>query len=136
MRKGLFERSPFLTFPHEKTTFQWPKVVSGAIFSTNQGYVSIEKWSQIFVSGTESARTENEEKAILVVKDPVNFFGGFSLISHCVSMLINDNLKTMKRLTIGGRAILIIEYLPNNLYSALPLSLSSIYLTKFKAIFS
>ena len=35
----------------------------------------------------------------------------------------------MKCLTIGDEAILIIEYLPNNLYSALPLFLSSIYLT-------
>ena len=36
------------------------------IFPTNWGYVSIEKWSQIFVSGTRSARTESEEKVILV----------------------------------------------------------------------
>ena len=47
-------------------TFQWSKEVSEAIFPTNQGYVSIEKWSQIFVSGTGSAQTENEEMAILV----------------------------------------------------------------------
>ena len=33
---------------------------------TNQGYVSIEKCTQIFVSGTESARTESEEKVILI----------------------------------------------------------------------
>ena len=37
-----------------------------------------------------------------------------------LSMLINDNLKTMKRLTIGDRAILIIDYLPSNLYIPLP----------------
>ena len=37
--------------------------VSEAIFPTNQGYVSIEKWSQIFVSGTGSVRTESEAKA-------------------------------------------------------------------------
>ena len=29
----------------------------------NKGYVSIEKWSYIFVSGTGSAQTESEEKA-------------------------------------------------------------------------
>ena len=43
-----------------------------------------------------------------------------------LSILINDNLKTMKRLTIGDRAILIIEYLPNNLFTPLPLSLCEI----------
>ena len=57
LRKGIF-----LTFPHEKTTFQWSKVVSEAIFPTNLGYVSIEKWSQIFVSVNGSARTESEER--------------------------------------------------------------------------
>ena len=35
----------FLTFPHEKTTFQWSKVVSKAIFPCNQGYICVEKWS-------------------------------------------------------------------------------------------
>ena len=34
-------RAPFLTFPHEKNTFQWSKVVSEAIFPTYKGYVSI-----------------------------------------------------------------------------------------------
>ena len=53
----------FLTFPHEKTNFQRPKVVSEAIIPTNLGYICIEKWSQIFVLVTGSAQTENEEKA-------------------------------------------------------------------------
>ena len=39
-----------------------------AIFPTNLGYVFIQKWSKISVSGTRSARTESEEKAILVSK--------------------------------------------------------------------
>ena len=46
----------FLTFPYEKTTFQWPKVVSEVIFPTNLGYICIVKWSSIFES-------ESEEKA-------------------------------------------------------------------------
>ena len=46
-------------------TLQWSKVVSEAIFPTNLGYDSIEKWSQIFFSGAGSARTENQEKVIL-----------------------------------------------------------------------
>ena len=49
----------FLTFPHEKTTFQWPKGVSEALVPDNWGYTCVEKWSWIFVLGTESARTEN-----------------------------------------------------------------------------
>ena len=53
-------------YTREKNTFQWSKVVSEAIFPTNQGYVSIAKWPWIFVSGTGSARTGSEEKAILV----------------------------------------------------------------------
>ena len=33
---GGFEKTDvFLTFPHEKTAFQWSKVVSEAIFPTN-----------------------------------------------------------------------------------------------------
>ena len=32
---GFWEKVIFLPFPHEKTTFQWPKVVSEAIFPTN-----------------------------------------------------------------------------------------------------
>ena len=59
----------FLTFPHDKSTFQWSKVVSEAIFPTNLGYVCIEKWSSIFVSGTGSGRTESEEKAILASRN-------------------------------------------------------------------
>ena len=47
--KGFFEKGIFLTVTHEKTTFRWSKVVSEAIFPTNQGYVCIKKWSQIFV---------------------------------------------------------------------------------------
>ena len=50
----------FSFFLHEKTTLQWSKVVSEAIFSTNLGYVCVEKWSSIFVSGTSSARNENQ----------------------------------------------------------------------------
>ena len=47
-------------------------MVSEAIFPTNKRYVSIEKWSWIFVSGTGSARTESEEKATLhVLKWPL-----------------------------------------------------------------
>ena len=42
----------FLTYPHEKTTFQWSKVVSEAICPTNKRYVSNG-------SGTSSARNEN-----------------------------------------------------------------------------
>ena len=53
----------FLTFPHEKTNFQRPKVVSEAIIPTNLGYICIEKWSWIFVSGPRSALTESEEKS-------------------------------------------------------------------------
>ena len=33
--RGFWVRALFLTFPHEKTTFQWSKVVSEAIFPTN-----------------------------------------------------------------------------------------------------
>ena len=61
---GFWEKVIFLPFPHEKTTFQWPKVVSEAIFPTNRGYICIEKWSQIFVSGIGSAQTESEENVI------------------------------------------------------------------------
>ena len=35
----------------------------------------LQKWSYIFVSGTGSARTESEEKAMLVVKEA--FYGLF-----------------------------------------------------------
>ena len=49
---------------------------------TNQGYVSIKKWPQIFVSGTGSTRAESEEKATFtftnngceVFKDFANLF--------------------------------------------------------------
>ena len=33
--RGFWEKGIFLTFPHEKTTFRWSKVVSEAIFPTN-----------------------------------------------------------------------------------------------------
>ena len=33
----VLRKSIFLTFPHDKTTFQWSKVVSEAIFSTFRG---------------------------------------------------------------------------------------------------
>ena len=65
---GFWEKVIFLPFPHEKTTFQWPKVVSEAIFPTNRGYICIEKWSQIFVSGIGSALTESEEKSLFQLK--------------------------------------------------------------------
>ena len=65
---GFWEKVIFLPFPHEKTTFQWPKVVSEAIFPTNRGYICIEKWSQIFVSGIGSAHSESEEKTLFKVK--------------------------------------------------------------------
>ena len=39
-------------------------MVSEAIFPTNRGYICIEKWSQIFVSGIGSALTESEEKSL------------------------------------------------------------------------
>ena len=71
----------FLTFPHEKTTFQLSKVVSEATFPTNWGYICIEKWSQIFVSGTGRARTESEEKAILVVKEAFYNLSSFQRLS-------------------------------------------------------
>ena len=51
-----------------KTTFQWSKVVSEAIFPTNRGYICIEKWSQIFVSGIGSAHSESEEKSLFKLK--------------------------------------------------------------------
>ena len=35
-------------------------------FPTNQGYVCIQKWCQIFVWGTSGTQTESEENAILV----------------------------------------------------------------------
>ena len=34
-KEGFEKIDFFLNFPHEKTTFQWSKVVSEAIFSTN-----------------------------------------------------------------------------------------------------
>ena len=42
------------------------KVVSEALLPTYQGYVSLEKWSKISVLGPGSARTESEEKAIVM----------------------------------------------------------------------
>ena len=33
--RGFSVRAPFLTFLHEKTTFQWSKVVSEAVFPAN-----------------------------------------------------------------------------------------------------
>ena len=65
---GFWEKVIFLPFPHEKTTFQWPKVVSEAIFPTNRGYICIEKWSQIFVSGIGSVHSESEEKSLFKLK--------------------------------------------------------------------
>ena len=45
-------------------------MVSEAIFPTNRGYICIEKWSQIFVSGIGSAHSESEEKTLFKVKAP------------------------------------------------------------------
>ena len=55
-------------FPHEKTTFQWSKVVFEAILPTNMGYV----WELVlyFFGGTEG-----EEKAIYTF--PHSRFGHF-----------------------------------------------------------
>ena len=44
-------------------------MVSEAIFPTNRGYICIEKWSQIFVSGIGSAHSESEEKSLLKLKN-------------------------------------------------------------------
>ena len=43
-------------------------MVSEAIFPTNRGYICIEKWSQIFVSGIGSAHSESEEKSLFKLK--------------------------------------------------------------------
>ena len=43
-------------------------MVSEAIFPTNRGYICIEKWSQIFVSGIGSAHSESEEKTLFQLK--------------------------------------------------------------------
>ena len=45
-------------------------MVSEAIFPTNRGYICIEKWSQIFVSGIGSAHSESEEKTLFQLKKP------------------------------------------------------------------
>ena len=58
----------FLYIGMRKTTFQWSKVVSEAIFPTNRGYICIEKWSQIFVSGIGSVHSESEEKSLFKLK--------------------------------------------------------------------
>ena len=45
-RRGFIASVPFFSLLiMRKTTFQWSEVVSEAIFPTNLGYVSIEKWS-------------------------------------------------------------------------------------------
>ena len=44
-------------------------MVSEAIFPTNRGYICIEKWSQILVSGIGSAHSESEEKAPFKLKN-------------------------------------------------------------------
>ena len=62
-----------LTFLKEKTMFPGSKVVFEAIFPTNRGYICVEKWSQIFVFGTRSARSESEEK------DTFTFYSCLSL---------------------------------------------------------
>ena len=87
---GFWEKVIFLPFPHEKTTFQWPKVVSEAIFPTNRGYICIEKWSQIFVSGIGSAQTESEEKVILVSENDL-----FLTLGLGTSNARNENLRPL-----------------------------------------
>ena len=101
------------------------------------GFHKIHKWPDHFYQNISlifsPASLKENKPPPLVWQAPLIF----SKWAHVINiMLINDNLETMKRLTIGGRAILIIEYRPNNLYTTTPLSLSSIYLTIFKAIFS
>ena len=41
-------------------------MVSEAIFPTNRGYICIEKWSQIFVSGIGSVHSESEKKGLFL----------------------------------------------------------------------
>ena len=43
-------------------------MVSEAIFPTYRGYICIETWSQIFVSGIGSAHSESEEKSLFKLK--------------------------------------------------------------------
>ena len=43
-------------------------MVSEAIFPTNRGYICIEKWSQIFVSGIGSVHSESEEKSLFKIQ--------------------------------------------------------------------
>ena len=62
LKIGQGEKVIFLTFPHEKTIIQCPKVFSEAIIPTNCRYICIEKWSEIFVSAVGNAVYESEEK--------------------------------------------------------------------------
>ena len=54
-------------------------MVSEAIFPTNRGYICIEKWSQIFVSGIGSAHSESEEKSLFKLK--ISDFSASALFS-------------------------------------------------------
>ena len=62
--RGFLVRALFLTFPLEKTTFQLSKVVSEAIFPTNQGYVCIQKWSQISFSANINRAGKISQKTL------------------------------------------------------------------------
>ena len=91
---SFWEKVIFLTFPHEKTTFQWPKVVSEAIFPTNRGYICIEKWSQIFVLGIGSAHSESEEKTLFKVTFSQNLLiARFWASGFWMSILSSANFK-------------------------------------------
>ena len=66
-------------------------MVSEAKFPANKGYVCIQKWSYIFVSGTGSARTESEEKVILVSENkrcPTNIT---LETSHPIALKLNQH---------------------------------------------
>ena len=63
----------FLTYPHEKTTFQWSKVVSEAICPTNKRYVSNG-------SGTSSAWNENLRPLLNRNISPIS--GKYGLRNH------------------------------------------------------
>ena len=41
--QNFYKKAPFLTFEDEKTTLEWPKLVSETIFPTDWGYIWSEK---------------------------------------------------------------------------------------------
>ena len=67
-------------------------MVSEAIFPTNWGYICIEKWSQIFVSGIGSAHSESEEKTL-----DTFFFSQSMLLPLVVENCGNLDEKVTKR---------------------------------------